>query len=463
MTYSIPLTVPAQVFRTYDIRGPVAEDAITADLAYAIGRVFGSMVLECGESCAIVGRDGRLTGLQMHTALIAGLTASGCDVIDLGLVASPMLYFATHTLSAGSGIMITASHNPAGDNGFKLVLAKNTLNTQGVQDIYQRIVARDFATGEGTVSQHDIHPEYVQAVISNNSLARPLKVVVDYGNGVGAVAGPEVFEKIGCEVIALYDEVDGNFPNHHPDPTVVDNLQDLIQAVVTHKPDIGLAFDGDADRIGVVTDQGEIIWPDRQLMLFAIDVLSRYPGGDIIFDVKCTGDLAPQITQHGGKPLMYKTGHSLIKAKMKEMNAPLAGEMSGHIFFNDEWFGFDDGVYVACRLLRLLAGQGLASSELFATLPNSVNTPELKLYLAEEEKAAFMQELIKTEFKNATCITVDGLRVEYDYGFALVRPSNTSSCLTLRFEADTQSHLDDIQSTMKAALLAVKQEAELPF
>ncbi len=461
--YAIAEQIPHGVFRTYDIRGPVADDSINSNLAYAIGLAFGTMSQAKQMATVIVGRDGRLTGEAIQAGLMAGLLASGCDVIDIGMVASPMLYFATATLAATSGVMVTASHNPAGDNGFKLVLAGETLSSAGVQEIYQRILKREFVHGQGSLGTNDIRDAYIDYILQQIKLDRPLKIVVDCGNGVGAIAGPEIFRRLGCEVVELFCDVDGRFPNHHPDPTVPENLVDIIAAVQSEQADVGLAFDGDADRIGVITSEGQVIWPDRQMMLFAQDVLRRHSGADIIFDVKCSNKLPQQITAAGGNPIMYKTGHSLIKAKMKAIAAPLAGEMSGHIFFNDEWFGFDDGVYVAARLLRILAAGSLSSAAVFAAIPDSVNTPELKLPMPEERKAGFMSQLLACDFADAERITIDGLRVDFGYGWGLVRPSNTSPYLVLRFEADTIENLKRIKTLFAKQLLGIDPDLVLPF
>ena len=453
------------MFRTYDIRGRVSNEAINDNLAYAIGLAFGSMAREAGQHTVVVGRDGRLTGESLQQAVICGLIAAGCNTINIGLVSSPMLYFATSTLAeSATGIMVTASHNPAGDNGFKLVLAGQTLSADGVQLIYQRIVERNFLSGQGEEQSRDIRSAYIDCIAARVQLERPLKCVVDCGNGVGAVAGPDILRRLGCEVIELYCEVDGSFPNHHPDPTVPKNLVDLIERVKDEQADIGLAFDGDADRIGVVTNTGKVIWPDRQMMLFAQDCLRRHPGEPVIFDVKCSSHLEAIIEQGGGQPIMYKTGHSLIKAKMKAVNAPLAGEMSGHIFFNDEWFGFDDGVYVACRLLRILSQQTLSSDDLFNTLPDSVNTPELKLPMAEADKANFMQRLAtESTFGETKRVTIDGLRLDFGFGWGLIRPSNTSAYLIVRFEAQTSDQLAQLQAIFKRELLALNADLMLPF
>lgn len=465
MTYSLPTHVNPEVFRTYDIRGPVNSSHIHPELAYAIGLVFGSMAQEAQQTTVITGRDGRLSGESIQSALNQGLIDSGVDVINIGVVASPILYFATHSLSSQSGIMVTASHNPAPDNGFKLVLAGKTLNSDGVQTIYQRIIAKQFTTGQGKLTHNDtVVSDYIKTITTKINLSRPLKVVLDCGNGVGAVAGPEVLTRLGCHVIELYSDIDGRFPNHHPDPTIPANLNDLIAAVAAHQADIGLALDGDADRLGVVTNSGHIIWPDRQLLLFALDMLTRHPGADIIFDVKCSNLLPQLIAEHGGNPIMNRTGHSLIKAKMKACNAPLAGEMSGHLFFNEDWYGFDDGIYVGCRLLQLLAASNGNADDLFDQLPQTCNTPELKLAMPEDQKPTFMAQLARdADFGNATRITIDGLRVDFGDGWGLIRPSNTSPYLTLRFEAQNEVRLNEIQALFRREITKLDATLAVPF
>lgn len=464
MAWNIPETVPSAVFRTYDIRGEAGEVGITPDVAYAIGLAIGSEARDQGVSSIIVGRDARLTGSILKEALVCGLCESGCDVLDVGTVPTPLVYFATNRLSTNSGIMVTASHNPPNHNGFKIVLNGVTLRAEGIHTIYQRIVDRNFTTGAGKVSSVDIVSDYVDFVTQQIQLKRQLKVVIDCGNGVAGELVPGIYRALGCEVVELYCDVDGHFPNHHPDPTVPDNLKDIIVTVKKEKADVGLAFDGDADRVGVVTNKGEIIWPDRQMMLFAIDVLSRNPGADIIFDVKCTSHLPAVIREHGGNPIMYRTGHSILKAKMVEIGAILAGEMSGHIFFKEDWFGFDDGIYVGARLLRILSNDDRSCSDVFAALPNSINTPELKLPMPDEKKDDFMRRLVEeADFGDAKRITIDGLRVEFDYGWGLLRPSNTSPYLILRFEADTETHLHEIKTLFRQQLLKLDATLALPF
>lgn len=464
MQYTIPAPLPKEMFRTYDIRGEANEQGINEGLAYAIGRGVATELLALNRNKLVVGRDGRLTGPALKKALIQGILDTGVDVIDIGIGPSPLVYFATNILETDSGIMVTASHNPAHHNGFKIVLAGKTLTTDRIQSLYQRIEKQDFSQGHGKIIEKNIVDDYINTITTKVKLSRPLKVVIDCGNGAASDIAPKLFETLGCDVVPLFCEMDGRFPNHHPDPSVPENLQDLIKAVKQHKADIGLAFDGDADRLGVVTNKGEIIWPDRQLMLVAIDVLSRNPNAEIVFDVKCTHHLAKVIEKHHGRPVMFKTGHSILKQKMFDLNAPLAGEMSGHIFFKEDWYGFDDGIYVGARILKILADSNQSSAELFGALPNSFNTPELKLPMPEEKKAKFMEQLLtEADFGNAKRITIDGLRIEYDYGWGLVRPSNTSPYLILRFEADAEDDLQKIQEIFRKQLLNIDSHLKLPF
>lgn len=464
MSYSVPKEIPRDVFRTYDIRGEAGERGITPDVAYTVGLAIGSEAQEQDIHSIIVGRDGRLTGPELKKALMTGLTETGIDIIDAGTVPTPLVYFATNHLLTHSGVMLTASHNPANHNGFKIVLNGMTLSTGGVQEIYQRIIDHRFVKGSGSVLQYDIVSDYVDFILKQIQLKKPLKVVIDCGNGIAGALVPNLYRQLGCEVIELFCEVDGRFPNHHPDPTVPKNLDAIIATVKKEKADIGLAFDGDADRIGVVTNKGEIIWPDRQMILFSQDVLSRNPGAKIVFDVKCTSLLPKMIREHGGQPIMYRTGHSVLKAKMIKEGAILAGEMSGHIFFKEDWFGFDDGIYVGVRLLKILSNDDRSSSEIFSALPNSINTPELKLPMPEENKTSFMQSLLNdADFGDAECITIDGLRVEFPYGWGLVRPSNTSPYLIMRFEADTETHLSEIKNLFRQELLKINSTLKLPY
>ena len=456
--------IPSGVFRTYDIRGPVGSGGLTADLAYAISLAIGSEVQEQGQKAIVVGCDGRLSGPELTAALVQGLCATGLTVLNVGVVPTPLVYFATNRLETNSGVMVTASHNPKHHNGFKIVLGGKTLTAQGIAALRMRIQKRRFVRGEGKQIDIDIVQDYEDVILKRIQLKRRLKIVVDCGNGVAGKIAPNLYRKLGCEVVELFCEIDGQFPNHHPDPTIPENLIDLIYMVKKTMADIGLAFDGDADRLGVVTNRGEIIWPDRQMMLFSIDLLSQLPGSDIIFDVKCSRHLPEIIKKHGGNPVMWRTGHSVLKAKLFEINAPLAGEMSGHIFFKDEWFGFDDGIYVGARLLRIISQQDKSASEIFASLPNSINTPELKLPIAEEKKSIFMEKLVEqADFSEAKLITLDGLRVEFRHGWGLIRPSNTSPYLILRFEADTESELMRIQNMFRMQLLKVDSTLTLPF
>ena len=455
------------IFKAYDIRG-IIDQTLNADVARLIGQAFGSEMRAIGEDVIVIGRDGRLSGPELIEALTEGLLSTGVDVIDLGMVATPMVYFAANHVIGGrspkSGIMITGSHNPPNYNGFKMVLGTAAIYGEQIQGLYKRIEAKQFASGRGQRSTFDIFPMYLERIVSDVKLARPMKIAIDCGNGVGGAFAGKLFRALGCEVEELFCEVDGHFPNHHPDPAHIENLQDLIQNVRTTDNELGLAFDGDADRLGVVTKDGQVIFPDRQMMLFAKDVLSRNPGGQIIYDVKCTRNLATWITQHGGEPLMWKTGHSLVKAKLKETGAPLAGEMSGHIFFKDRWFGFDDGLYTGARLLEILSKEANPSDTL-NQLPNAICTPELQLACAEGEPFALLETIkANAKFPTSESInTIDGVRVEYADGFGLARPSNTTPVVVMRFEADSDAAIARIQAEFKTALLAAKPDAKLPF
>ncbi len=451
------------IFKAYDIRG-IVDQTLTKDAVEQIGHAIGSENLNRGRKSIVVARDGRLSGPSLLEALIAGITRSGCDVINIGAVPTGVLYFSTHHLETGSGVMLTGSHNPANYNGLKIMLDGETLAGKLIANLYDMIASGNLLTGEGTVQELDIADDYVDYISSEIQLENEPTVVVDCGNGIPGVLGPEVLEEIGCNVIPLHCEVDGNFPNHHPDPSVPENLQDLITTLKSVDADLGIAFDGDGDRLGVVTKSGEIINPDRLLMLFAKDVLSRQPGSSIIFDVKCTGKLPKSIVKHGGMPIMWKTGHSFMKAKLKETNAALAGEMSGHFFFNERWFGFDDGIYAAARLLEILDQETDTPQEVFDTLPNSVNTPELKVHMDEGAHYKFMEKfLIKAEFPDAKITTIDGIRADFAHGWGLVRCSNTTPCLVIRFDADDQESLDKIKEEFRTQLLAVDADLDLPF
>lgn len=455
--------VSKSIFRAYDIRGIVGE-SITPELIYTLGKAIGSVAQEQGEQTIITARDGRLSGPILMKALQKGLRESGCDVIDIGQVPSPVLYFATRYLHYRSGVMLTASHNPSDYNGLKIVLAGKSLSEGTIDELYLRIQADGFKSGKGSYQQLSVTEAYLNRITQDISLARPLRVVLDCGNGVGGVIAPELLRHLGCDVIELFCDVDGYFPNHHPDPSAPENLKDLIASVKQHKADIGLALDGDGDRLGVVTNRGEIIWPDRQLMLYAMDVLSRNPGALIIYDIKSTSHLEKLIAENGGQSLMWKTGHSIMKTKLEETGALLAGEMSGHIFFKERWYGFDDGLYTAARLLEIIAKSKKDVSDLFSELPNGINTPELKLPIAEDKKFAFIQAFqTHVTFPGAKLSKIDGVRANFSDGWGLVRASNTSPYLTLRFEADNLSALKRIQSLFKNALLAMDPQLKLPF
>ncbi|HLI18577.1 MAG TPA: phosphomannomutase/phosphoglucomutase [Rhodanobacteraceae bacterium] len=453
------------IFRAYDIRGVVGQ-TLTEGVARQLGRAIGSAVRDKELSEIVVGRDGRLSGPEMSGALIEGLRAAGVDVIDIGAVPTPVSYFAAYQLNTGSCVSVTGSHNPPDYNGFKIVIGGETLAEDAIQDLYQRIVDSRLADGHGSLRQYDIQAEYIERIASDIQTGRALKVVVDCGNGIAGETAPGVVHAIGCDPIPLYCDVDGNFPNHHPDPSEPKNLSDLILTVKKTGADLGLAFDGDGDRLGVVTRDGEIIYPDRVLMLFAQDVLTRNPGATILYDVKCTGHLQPLILKAGGSPLMWKTGHSLIKAKMKETGAQLAGEMSGHFFFRERWYGFDDGVYAAARLLEILADdpEGRSPEEIFATLPKGASTPELHVQMQEGENHPFIARFReRAQLDGARITTIDGLRADWPDGWGLVRASNTTPVLVLRFDADNPTALKRIQDAFRAQLLACDGTLKLPF
>ena len=454
---------PKEIFKAYDIRGIVGK-TLTPEIVEAIGHAIGSEAVARKQTDIVIGRDGRLSGPDLAAALARGIRKSGINVIDLGMVATPMTYFAAYQLKTNSAVMVTGSHNPPDYNGLKMVLGGETLSGDTIQSLRVRLENGDLVNGSGKYSQHDISGEYLQRIAGDVKMARPMKIIVDCGNGVPGAFAPKLYRMMGCEVKELFCEVDGNFPNHHPDPSVPKNLQDVMAALKTSDAEIGLAFDGDGDRLGVVTKDGSIIFPDRQLMLFAADVLSRNPGAEIIFDVKSTRKLFSWIRERGGKPLLWKTGHSFIKAKMKETGALLAGEMSGHIFFKERWYGFDDGLYAGARMLEYLSKQADINATLHG-LPDTVNTPELQIKMQEGEHYALIEKLQKTaKFPNAQeVITLDGLRVEYADGFGLMRPSNTTPVIVLRFEADNEAALKRIQEEFRAVLLAAAPGLGLPF
>jgi phosphomannomutase/phosphoglucomutase len=457
------MAINEDIFRAYDIRG-IVETALTPVAVTQIGQAFASEARAQNRDTVVIGRDGRLSSPELASALSDGLRAGGCNVIDVGMVPTPVLYYATHKLETGTGIMVTGSHNPPQYNGLKMLIAGNTIYGDGIKSLYQRIVDGHLDSGDGNYEQVDVIPAYIDIITSDIQLARPLNIAVDCGNGVAGVLAVDLFSRLGCEVTELYCDVDGTFPNHHPDPPKPENLDDIRQAIAKHALDLGLAFDGDGDRVGIIDDKQNIIWADRQMMLYAADVLERKPGAQIIFDIKSSTNLAKFIEQHGGEPLMWKTGHSFIKAKMKETGAELAGEMSGHIFFKERWFGFDDGLYSAARMLEILSRRNQSSSEVFAELPDSVNTPELQIMFEEGEHYAFMEKFKQqADFNNAEIITIDGMRVNYPQGWGLIRPSNTTPCLVLRFEADSQAALDEIQHKFRQEILKQDNNLELPF
>lgn len=462
--YKIPTQLPLDIFRAYDIRGEVSEHGVNENVAYAIGLAIATEALLVDQRAISVACDARLSGQSLKKALMTGIIETGCNAIDIGVGPTPLVYFATHHLSSNTGVMVTASHNPAHHNGFKIVLNGKTLSDQGIQALVARIQRNAFAKGVGRIEACNIIPDYIDAICKQLTLKKPMKIVIDAGNGAASEIAPVVFRRLGCEVVELYCQYDGRFPNHHPDPTIPDNLKDVIAAVKREHADIGLAFDGDADRLGIITNKGEIIWPDRQMMIFSKDVLSRHPGEKIIFDVKCSRVLPEMIKQYGGQPIMWQTGHSILKAKMIAEHAPLAGEMSGHIFFKDGWYGFDDGIYVGARLVSIVSGYSESVSDIFDALPKTANTPELKLPMPENQKARFMQKLsTQSDFSGANKITLDGLRIEYDFGWGLIRRSNTSPYLILRFEADSEKNLTKIQDIFRKQLLTIDQTLQLPF
>ncbi|WP_333845037.1 phosphomannomutase/phosphoglucomutase [Pelomicrobium sp.] len=454
---------PKEIFKAYDIRGIVGK-TLTPAIVEGIGQAIGSEARARGQKALVIGRDGRLSGPELSRALAQGLMKSGVDVIDVGQVATPVLYFATHALQTHSGVMITGSHNPPDYNGLKIVLGGETLAGEAIEALRLRLERGDLTSGEATYRAHDIREAYFERITEDVKLARAMKIAVDCGNGVAGAFAPELYRRLGCEVVELFCDVDGTFPHHHPDPSVPANLEDLKRALAVTDAELGLAFDGDGDRLGVVTKDGRIVYPDRLLMLFAADVLSRNPGAQVIFDVKSTRNLAPWIERHGGRPVLCRTGHSFIKAKLRETGGLLAGEMSGHFFFKERWYGFDDGLYAGARLLEYLSKQKDVSETLHA-IPDAVSTPELQLKLEEGENYALIAKLQKiARFPGAErIITLDGLRVEYQDGFGLARASNTTPVVVLRFEAENEAALKRIQEEFRRVILEAKPDAQLPF
>ena len=455
--------IPDTIFRAYDIRG-IAEQQLTDDIVYQIGRAIGSEAADRDQREIIVARDGRASSPRIATALIRGLRDSGRDVIDIGMVPTPLLYFATHQLGTGSGVMVTGSHNPAEYNGLKIMLAGATLADQAILALRDRIRQGRLSAGEGDCREAQINDAYVDYVINDVAIAQPLKVVIDAGSGVTGIIAPRLFQELGCEVIPLYCEVDPTFPHHHPDPTIAANLTDLVQLVRENSADLGIAFDGDGDRVGVVTASGQIVPADRLLMVLAQDVVSRNPGADVLFDVKCSRSLNSVISSCGGRPIMWKSGHSFMKEKMAETGALLGGEFSGHIFFNERWFGFDDGMYASARLVEILSTTDPDLDRQLAALPAAVSTPELKLETDEQAKFEIIGRLVDSgEFGDGKLTTLDGLRVDFPDGWGLVRASNTTPSLTLRFEADDENALRRIQSLFKDQLAAIDPRLHFGF
>jgi phosphomannomutase/phosphoglucomutase len=455
--------LPKEIFKAYDIRGIVGK-TLTPEIVEAIGQAIGSEATSRKQHSIAIGRDGRLSGPELIAALARGIQKSGIDVIDVGCVATPMVYFAGYQLQTNCAVMLTGSHNPPDYNGLKMVLNGETLSGETIQKLRLRIEQNDLTHGKGSYSQQDISAAYIARIVSDIKLTRSMKVTVDCGNGVAGAYVADLYRQLGCEVTEMFCEVDGHFPNHHPDPSDPHNLEDLIAALRDNDSELGLAFDGDGDRLGVVTKDGKIIYPDRQLMLFAADVLSRNPGAEIIFDIKSTRNLFGWIRRHGGKPTLWKTGHSLVKAKMRETGALLAGEMSGHVFFKERWYGFDDGLYTGARLLEILSKVQNPSATLNA-LPDAVCTPELHIHTAEGENHALLAQLQKSaKFTDAKeVITLDGLRVEYADGFGLARPSNTTPVIVLRFEADSEHGLQRIQNDFRRIFQKAAPHLKLPF
>jgi len=456
--------IDSNIFRAYDIRG-IVDVALSEAAAYGVGRALASEVLAAGQTTMVVGRDGRLSGPRLQASLVRGVREGGVNVIDVGMVTTPMVYFAAATIAgANSCAAITGSHNPPNYNGIKMVVNGTTLSGDAIQALRVRIENNDLTQGEGTYSQIDISAAYRDRIVGDVALSRPLKVVVDSGNGVAGAYAPDILRGIGAEVIELYCDVDGHFPNHHPDPSNPKNLVDLIAQVKALGADLGLAFDGDGDRVGVVDETGKLMYADRQMMLYAKDVLSRNLGQQIIYDVKCSSTLTRFIEQHGGVPLMWRTGHSFIKAKLKETGAPLGGEMSGHIFFKDRWYGFDDGIYGACRMLEIVAADARKASEIFNALPDSFSTPELDWHFAEGEHFAFMKRIMeKADFPDGRVFDLDGLRVDFSDGWGLIRPSNTTPILVVRFDAETPEALTRITERFRALIRQVDANIDVPF
>ena len=447
------MNITRSIFKAYDIRG-IVENELTPEVVKLIGLAIGSESIAKGERGIVVGRDGRLTGETLSEALITGLIESGCHVVDIGMVPTPLVYFATYTKGATSGVMITGSHNPPEYNGLKIMIAGETLSAERIEALYARIIDKDFSYGAGSSISINIDQDYIDKIKSDIKLAKKLNIVVDCGNGIAGDIAPKLFESLGANVTKLFCLVDGNFPNHHPDPSKPENLKDLINEVLDTDADLGLAFDGDGDRLGLIDNKGNVIWADRQMILYARDVISRNSGAKIIYDVKCSSLLPQEISKHGGEPIMSRTGHSFIKNKIKETGAELGGEMSGHIFFNERWFGFDDALYTGARLLEIISKNDDSCAEIFAKLPDRVNTPEINIHFNEHgEQHAAVSKLSKDiDFPGSKINTIDGIRVDYENGWGLVRASNTTPCLVLRFEANDKEILENIKAKFRTWL-----------
>jgi phosphomannomutase/phosphoglucomutase len=447
------MNITRSIFKAYDIRG-IVENELTPEVVKLIGLAIGSESIAKGERGIVVGRDGRLTGETLSEALITGLIESGCHVVDIGMVPTPLVYFATYTKGATSGVMITGSHNPPEYNGLKIMIAGETLSADRIEALYARIIDEDFSYGAGSSISINIDQDYIDKIKSDIKLAKKLNIVVDCGNGIAGDIAPKLFESLGANVTKLFCLVDGSFPNHHPDPSKPENLKDLINEVLDTGADLGLAFDGDGDRLGLIDNKGKVIWADRQMILYARDVISRNSGAKIIYDVKCSSLLPQEISKHGGEPIMSRTGHSFIKNKIKETGAELGGEMSGHIFFNERWFGFDDALYTGARLLEIISKNDDSCAEIFAKLPDRVNTPEINIHFNEHgEQHDAVSKLSKDiDFPGSKINTIDGIRVDYENGWGLVRASNTTPCLVLRFEANDKEILENIKAKFRTWL-----------
>lgn len=458
------MTIAAEIFRAYDIRG-IVDVTLTAEAVYMLGRALGTKVLAMQGDCIVIGRDGRLSGPTLIAQLRDGIISTGCNVVDVGLVPTPVLYFAAKYLNIKSAVMLTGSHNPPNYNGLKIIVDDVTIYGAAIQELYHLILRNEFAQGTGTYQEINVLDDYVTAITNNVNLTRPLKIAIDCGNGAAGIIATKLYVALGCEVIPLCCEVDGNFPHHHPDPSDPHNLDLLRNTLIHEQADLGLAFDGDGDRLGIIDSNGKIIWPDRVLMLFAQDVIAHNPGATIIYDVKCSRDVTDIIQRAGGKPIMWNTGHSLIKAKMRDTGALLAAEMSGHMFFNDRWYGFDDALYTGARLLELLSAQNINSATVFANFPEAFSTPELHIEITEASKFTIMQQLLQTAtFAQANeIISIDGVRVEFAHGWGLVRPSNTTPKLVARFEASSAQFLEEIKAQFRRNLLQIAPDLKLPF